>query len=87
MSTENKPTAPVESVVMHPIDDWNVLFTGETEGASDLAACENRRGSICECQPACAVCGLGEHHALHCAIYGQPPGSGPWGHSYRTESA
>lgn len=62
-------------------------------GAVDLDACPTRgraapigkRGPPCWsccCQPKCAVCGFGEHMAIHGPLYGAEPGSKPWGHEY-----
>ncbi len=51
-------------------------------GAVDLDACTTRRKTICHCQK-CAVCGWGKHMAIHGPLYGQPPGSKPWGHEFK----
>jgi len=52
-------------------------------GATNWHACLTRTtGGTCRCQPRCAVCGFGEHSAVHGPVFGQPPGSTPWGHAY-----
>lgn len=61
-------------------------------GAIDISECPTRRqvktryGTTamlqCRCKPVCSVCGQHKHSAVHGPIYGQPPGSVPWGHEY-----
>lgn len=52
-------------------------------GATDGEACPTRRPrGGCRCKPRCAVCGYGEHDAIHGPKFGEPPGSEPWGHQF-----
>lgn len=62
-----------------------IMFSDETEGATDTFACRTRRspGGTCRCQPKCIICGWGEHAALHGPVYRQLPGSKPWAHKFR----
>lgn len=55
-------------------------------GAVDLDDCPDRkprpaRRTMCSCGR-CAVCGHPKHTAIHGPIYGQPPGSRPYGHQF-----
>lgn len=50
-------------------------------GAVDLDACETRRGQNCHCGT-CAVCGYAMHMSIHGPLFGQPPGSKPFGHEF-----
>lgn len=53
-------------------------------GAVDLDACPTRgRRRLCRCG-ACLKCGFPKHTAVHGPVYGQPPGSKPWGHEFVT---
>lgn len=57
-------------------------------GAIDGDLCTTRiRNGQCRCKPKCAVCGKGPHSAIHGPVYGQPPGSKPWGHEYVPKEA
>lgn len=49
-------------------------------GAVDLKDCPNRPRR-CRCGK--CKCGHQKHTAIHGPIYGQPPGSEPYGHEYR----
>lgn len=49
-------------------------------GAVDLNECPNRVGH-CKCGM-CAVCPYPKHMAIHGPLYGQPPGSRPYGHEF-----
>lgn len=54
-------------------------------GAVDLGECQFRRyyraNYGCRCGK-CAVCGYPKHSGIHGPVFGQPPGSEPWGHEY-----
>lgn len=62
-------------------------------GATDTEACPTRfrnRGPAsaeCRCLPPCVICGYGEHAAIHGPLFGQPPGSKPWGHEFKPEDS
>ena len=56
-----------------------VIFSDETEGAVALE-CDRP----CRCEPLCAICGQRKHMAVHGPLFGQPPGSKPWGHKYQS---
>ncbi len=58
-----------------------ILFSNETEGATDRSECPNRRGT-CNCQPKCTVCGWGKHVALHLPQFGGKPGGKPYAHRF-----
>jgi len=57
-------------------------------GAVDLKECPTRthRNGTCRCEK-CARCGYGKHMAVHGPVYGQPPGSRPWGHEFEPETS
>lgn len=56
------------------------------KGATDGNACPTRHpGGMCRCEPRCAVCGWGEHDAIHGPRFGERPGSEPWGHQFETQ--
>jgi hypothetical protein len=51
-------------------------------GAVDLSECHRiGRYGKCRCDY-CAVCEFPKHMAIHAPLYGQPPGSRPWGHEF-----
>jgi hypothetical protein len=53
------------------------------DGAVDLDACRNRSAwGNCRCAPVCAVCGYPKHTGIHGPVFGQPPGSKPYGHVF-----
>jgi hypothetical protein len=49
-----------------------------TDGAVDFSECPTR---VCHCER-CAVCGEVKHCSLHGPVFGNPPGSKPWGHRF-----
>ena len=51
----------------------------EPDGAVDLDECPNL--SRCRCG-GCRRCGAPKHCAYHGSMYGEPPGSAPWGHRF-----
>lgn len=53
-------------------------------GAVDFSECPGRMfgSNRCKCKPACRVCGWRKHMAIHGPLYGQPPGSKPYGHQF-----
>ena len=51
-------------------------------GAIDISYCPTKRETPCRCGP-CEACGFGPHMAIHGPVFGQPPGSRPWGHMYQ----
>ncbi len=58
--------------------------TPEETGAVDDAECPQRGGLRCRCGK-CARCGHPKHTAIHGPLYGQPPGSKPYGCRYEPE--
>jgi hypothetical protein len=57
----------------------------DRDGAVDLDECHTRYWqNICHCDY-CVVCGHAKHTAIHGPMYGQPPGSAPWGHRFRAK--
>lgn len=60
------------------------LFPG---GAVDLDACPDgppRRVSSMPCRcGACAECGSPKHSAIHGPVFGEGPGTKPWGHEFK----
>lgn len=61
-----------------------MIFSNETEGATDTFACMTRHtsGGLCRCKPKCVICKYGEHSALHGSVYGGDPGSKPYAHKF-----
>ena len=52
-------------------------------GAVELAECPFQPHP-CHCAM-CRVCGFGKHMAVHGPVFGQPPGSTPYGHEFAPE--
>jgi len=58
----------------------------KSQGAVDLDACpRDGKWHGCGCG-VCRICGFTKHKAIHGPIYGQPPGSAPWGHEFEAQS-
>jgi hypothetical protein len=58
----------------------------EETGAVDYAECPHGGGPKtwwrgCHCGP-CAICSHAKHTAIHGPLFGQPPGSKPYGHAF-----
>lgn len=51
-------------------------------GAVDLNDClYTKFGRKCKCGY-CVICGYAKHTAIHGPLFGQPPGSRPYGHEF-----
>jgi hypothetical protein len=50
------------------------------KGAVDFSECPFPPGK-CKCGK-CIKCGFHKHMSVHGPLYGEPPGSKPWGHTY-----
>jgi hypothetical protein len=55
----------------------------DQDGAVDESECRHvgPRWPYCLCGR-CEVCGEHKHMAVHLPLFGQPPGSRPWGHRF-----
>jgi hypothetical protein len=51
----------------------------EVGGAVDFSECPSPRR--CPCGH-CDLCGYPKHSGIHGPVYGEPPGSKPWGHAF-----
>lgn len=63
-------------------------FDCVTGRSADLEDCPTRLrpSAPCRCEPVCAVCGFGEHMAIHGPRHGDGPGGRPYGHEFEPKT-